>query len=54
MNEIRIHSWNELQEALFEDAWNPDIERYRSRNAFRASLKFSFHRCTSSSRSRGI
>jgi hypothetical protein len=35
MNEIRIHSWNELQEALFEDAWNPEIERYRSRNAFR-------------------
>jgi len=35
MNEILIQSWNELQEALFEDAWNPDIERYRSRNAFR-------------------
>ena len=35
MNEIRINSWNELQEALFEDAWNPEIERYRSRNAFR-------------------
>ncbi len=35
MNEIRIHSWNELQEALFEDAWNPEIGRYRSRNAFR-------------------
>jgi hypothetical protein len=35
MNEILISSWNELQDALFEDAWNPEIERYRSRNAFR-------------------
>jgi len=35
VNETRINSWNELQEALFEDAWNPDIARYRSRNAFR-------------------
>lgn len=35
MQDIRIHSWNELQEALFEDAWNPEIGRFRSRNAFR-------------------
>lgn len=35
MEEIRIHSWNELQEALFQDAWNPEIERFRSRYAFR-------------------
>ena len=35
MKDVRIHSGNELQEALFEDAWNPEIGRFRSRNAFR-------------------
>ncbi len=35
MNTIRIGSWNELQDALFQDSWNPEIERYRSRFAFR-------------------
>jgi len=33
--DIRVSSWNELQDRLFEDAWNPDILRYRSRYAFR-------------------
>ncbi len=33
--DIRVTSWNELQDRLFEDAWNPDILRYRSRYAFR-------------------
>ncbi len=32
---IRIASWGELQEALFADAWVPEIGRYRSRYAFR-------------------
>ena len=35
MNTVRISSWNELQEKLFEDAWNVDIGRFRSRYAFR-------------------
>lgn len=34
-NEIRIESWCDLQEALFQDSWNPELGRYRSRYAFR-------------------
>jgi hypothetical protein len=35
MNEVRIESWCDLQEALFQDSWNPELGRYRSRYAFR-------------------
>ena len=35
INEIIVKSWNELQEKLFEDSWNPQIGRYRSKYAFR-------------------
>ncbi len=35
MNEIRIESWNELQDQLFDDSWSADIGRFRSRYAFR-------------------
>ncbi len=35
MNEYTITSWNDLQEKLFEDSWNPDLGRYRSKFAFR-------------------
>ncbi len=35
MTEITVSSWNELQDALFEEAYVPDIGRYRSRYAFR-------------------
>jgi len=31
----RVSSWNELQEELFAEAWNPELGRYRSRFAFR-------------------
>ena len=34
-NEYRIKSWNDLQEKLFENSWNPKIGRYRSKFAFR-------------------
>ncbi len=33
--EVRITSWCELQAVIFEDAWDPAIERHRSRVAFR-------------------
>jgi len=33
--DIRIASWAELQEVLFADAWDGELERYRSRNAYR-------------------
>jgi len=32
---IRVRCWNELQERLFEDSWNPELGRFRSRYAFR-------------------
>jgi len=35
MKTIRVHSWNELQEQLFEESWNPELGRFRSRYAFR-------------------
>lgn len=35
MNTIRVESWAELQEALFADAWDESIGRFRSNCAFR-------------------
>jgi len=35
MNEYTVKSWNDLQEKLFENSWNPKIGRYRSKFAFR-------------------
>ncbi len=35
MNEIKVTSWNQLQDELFADSWNPEIGRFRSRLAFR-------------------
>jgi hypothetical protein len=35
MEEIRIESWNDLQDALFSESWIPELGRYRSRYAFR-------------------
>jgi hypothetical protein len=35
MNEIRVNSWNDLQDRLFEDSWNQQLSRFRSQFAFR-------------------
>ncbi len=35
MEEILIHSWDELQKELFADSWNEELGRFRSRFAFR-------------------
>lgn len=35
VNELRAQSWNQLHDWLFEDAWDEQIGRYRSRCAFR-------------------
>ena len=35
MNDIRVTGWGDLQERLFEESWNPTLERYRSNFAFR-------------------
>jgi len=34
-NELHAQSWNQLHDWLFEDAWDDQIGRYRSRCAFR-------------------
>ena len=35
VNDIRVASWNELHERLYEGAWNGTLRRFRSRFAFR-------------------
>lgn len=35
MADIRVSSWNELQDALYIGSWDQDISRYRSRFAYR-------------------
>jgi hypothetical protein len=34
-SEIRINNWNELQEQLYVESWQPDLERFRSPYVFR-------------------
>jgi hypothetical protein len=34
MTEIRVGSWNELNEQLYESSWQDNIKRFRSRYAF--------------------
>ncbi|MEO6667275.1 MAG: FRG domain-containing protein [Nitrospiria bacterium] len=33
--EMTVHSWNELQEQLFDESWRPELNRFRSHDAFR-------------------
>ena len=35
MDDVRVASWSELNERLYEGAWNPALERHRSNWAFR-------------------
>lgn len=35
MDDVRISSWNQLQDELFEDSWSTELGRFRSRYAFR-------------------
>lgn len=35
MDEIRIENWNDLQDKLYEGAWMPELQLYRSQYAFR-------------------
>jgi hypothetical protein len=35
MREVRVRSWSELQDQLFEDCWDESLRRHRSRSAFR-------------------
>jgi hypothetical protein len=35
MNDLRVHTWSELQEAVFSDSWRDSISRHRSQWVFR-------------------
>lgn len=35
MSELRVQSWCELHERLYEDSWDPRLQRYRARVAYR-------------------
>lgn len=35
MDDVRVTSWTELHECLFEGSWNPSLGRFRSNLAFR-------------------
>ena len=35
MSEVRVNSWGELQEQLFADMWQPDLQCFRSPYVFR-------------------
>jgi hypothetical protein len=50
MNEIRVGSWAELQERLFENSWNEELGRFRSNYAFRGTDDASYSLITSIAR----
>jgi FRG domain len=37
MQEIRVRSWNELNESLYEGSWQENLQRFRSSHAFRGA-----------------
>ena len=41
VSEVRVDTWIELQEAVFESAWQPALSRFRSNYLFRGSPKAS-------------
>lgn len=47
MREIVAESWCHLEELLFEDSWNEDIQRYRAPHAFRGLPDSRFELSTS-------
>lgn len=50
MEGLRPKSWNDLTDALFENAWKEDIERFRSNFAFRGLSRVSYELKTSLAR----
>jgi FRG domain len=48
--ELRVRSWNELHERLFEQSWNEPLGRFRSSCAFRGSPHADYALVTSLSR----
>lgn len=43
MSEVVVSSWNDLQDVLFQDSWNPTIQRHRMKNAFRGVGDKDYH-----------
>lgn len=41
MSEIRVNTWDELVDSLFEGAWQPNLQRHRSPYAFRGMAEAS-------------
>jgi hypothetical protein len=39
--EIRVNSWTELQEAVFDNSWQPSLQRFRSNFVFRGTPRAS-------------
>ena len=39
---LRVRSWSELQDVLFEDSWNQKIRRHRSKHVFRGHGRSEF------------
>ena len=37
MDEVRVNSWNELQEELYRESWHESLGRHRSEFAFRGT-----------------
>ncbi|MGA7828453.1 MAG: FRG domain-containing protein [Geobacteraceae bacterium] len=53
MENITVHSWDELQRELFANSWNDKIGRFRSRYAFRGLSSASYRLETTLIRLRG-
>jgi hypothetical protein len=53
MDDVRVSSWNELNEALFADSWQADIERFRSPFVFRGMTCARYDLTTSLARTTG-
>ncbi|HWP42816.1 MAG TPA: FRG domain-containing protein [Blastocatellia bacterium] len=47
MDDIRVSSWNELNERLYEESWKESLGRYRSNFAFRGQSDASYDLRTS-------
>src|SRR5438309_251405 len=48
MREIRVTSFSELHERLFDDCWDASLRRFRSRFAFRGVARASRHELVAS------
>jgi len=47
VEDIRVSSWNELNERLYEESWQELLGRFRSNFAFRGMLDSSYDLTTS-------